>query len=332
MIDLHLHLDGSLAIEDFIYLAKKDNLTLPNDFPNCVKVPCDCRSLEEYLTRFDLPCSLMQSKENLEYVSESLVNRLYNLGYIYAEIRFASLLHTFKGLSQVEVIQSVLNGLKRGLEGKKDFDCNLIICLMENFDLKTNMESVEAAHIVNDPKIAAIDLAGPEGYQEMSYFKPCFDKAKEYGFNITIHAGEAKGNESILGAINNHAQRIGHGVHLSLDDETIKLVKDKNIYFEFCPTSNLQTTSLPRYESVPLIDFKNHGVKVTINSDNMSVSSTDVKEEFRHLYKVFKLSKEDVRYYLLNSIEASFTNNERKQKLIHLLDERIDDYYEKIVK
>ena len=81
-----------------------------------------------------------------------------------------------------------------------------------------------------------------------------------------------------------HAKRIGHGVHLDLTPENIRKVIEKRIAFEFCPTSNLQTTSLPDYKHVPLRDFDKYGILVTINSDNMTVSNTDVLKEYRHLF------------------------------------------------
>ena len=330
MIDLHLHLDGSLSEKDFLYLMNKEGLSIPDDFPSCIYVPEGCASLEGYLTRFGLPCSLMQSRENLRYVTRSLVNRLHQLGYIYAEIRFASQLHTQNGLSQVEVIKAVLEGLKEGLISKSNFNCNLIVCCMRQGDPKVNLETIDAVIEVNSEKIVAVDLAGPEAFLPSIAYKDIFKKATDAGLNVTIHAGEACGNDSILGAIEIGAKRIGHGVHLSLDKETISLVKEKKIGFEFCPTSNLQTTSLPSYEAVPLRGFKKNKIPVSINSDNMTVSDTDVIQEFRHLYQVFNLSKEEVLYYLNNSIDMAFIKDEEKEKLRFILKYKIDDFYQKI--
>ena len=331
MIDLHLHLDGSLAKEDFIYLLNKEGLPIPKDLDSSIYVPSDCPSLVDYLKRFDLPCSLMQSREYLIYVTKSLVNRLYNFGYIYAEIRFASQLHTNKGLSQKDVIEAVLEGLKEGLDGKKDFDANLILCMMTHADEKVNMETLEAVVEINNPKIVAIDLAGAEGLHPSLYYKRLFDYAKERNLNITIHAGEACGNESVMGAIDNGAKRIGHGVHLDTNDpKSLQKVMDNHIYFEFCPTSNLQTKSLPNYNAVPLKEFRKHNIPVTINSDNMTVSNADVINEFQHLYLTFNFSKDDVYYYLNNSINASFISESKKESLRVLLDKRIDDFYQEI--
>ena len=327
MIDIHLHLDGSLSEEDFKYLSKKYDISLGNDFPNNIYVPDDCPSLEEYLKRFDLPGKLLQTKEALSYVTKSLVTRLYKLGYIYAEIRFAPLLHTQKGLSQLDAAKAALEGLEIGLKQCPGFDANLILCCMRHADEKTNMETIEVANKLKGTGVVAVDLAGGEKLHPSSYFKNVFDLAKKYGLNITIHAGEATGSDEIMMALDNGAKRIGHGVHLSLDPETIKRVKDNDICFEFCPTSNLQTKSLKTYQDVPLRQFMAAGIPVTINSDNMTVSNVNAISELRTMKRVFNLSYDEVYSLLLNSIYYSFAKPETKRKLKEKLDQRYAGFY-----
>ena len=130
-------------------------------------------------------------------------------------------------------------------------------------------------------------------------------------------------------ALDNGATRIGHGVHLDLDKDAERVVKE-NICFEFCPTSNLQTKSLKTYKNVPLLEFMEKGIAVTINSDNMTVSDTDVYQEFSHLYQTFKLTKQQVKQLLTNSINYSFASSETKKKLHQLLEQKIDSFYSKI--
>ena len=330
MIDLHLHLDGSLDVKDFLYLSNKEGIALPNDFPSCIHVSKDCKSLEEYLEKFALPISLMQSRENIRFVTRSLVNRIYQLGYIYAEIRFASQLHTNKGLTQVEVIEAALEGLKQGLINKPHFDVNLIICLMRQAPEEVNKESIDAVLQVNSNKVVAIDLAGPEGYKDTKEYSSLIKYAREKGLNVTIHAGEACPNESIMSAIDIGAMRIGHGVHLSFDEKSIKKVKDNHICFEFCPTSNIQTTSLPSYDDVPLKEFRKNQIPVSINSDNMSVSNTNVIEEFKHLINTFSLSEEDVFYYIKNALDMSFIDKTKKEDLMNVLNYKFSLFYQKL--
>ena len=327
MIDLHLHLDGSLSKEDFIYLAKKEGIELGEEFPSNIYVPMDCPSLEEYLTRFDLPLLLLQTKENIEYAFSSLVNRLAELGLIYAEIRFAPLLHLQKGLTQLEVAKAAIKGMEKGLKDNPEFDANIILCCMRHASEEMNMETIEVAHKLKGTKVVAVDLAGAEAMHPSSYYSRIFDKAKAYGLNITIHAGEATDSEEIMMALDNGATRIGHGVHLSLDPQTIARVKENHICFEFCPTSNLQTKSLKTYEDVPLKKFMDNGIIVTLNSDNMTVSNTDVIQETRQMIKTFGLSEKNVKNLCKNSINFSFSDANTKNILLQRLEDKFDSYW-----
>ena len=327
MIDLHLHSDGSLSIEDCQYLAKLEGVDLGKDFPSNLYVPADCPSLEEYLTKFELPLKLLQSKKAIEYAAHSLTNRLAKMGYIYAEIRFAPLLHLEKGLTQIEVAKAALAGLEKALKDNPGFEAGLILCCMRHASLETNKETIEVAHQLKGTRIVAVDLAGAEKLHPSSYYKEVFDLAKKYQLNITIHAGEATGSDEIMMALDNGATRIGHGVHLSLDKQTIERVKKNNICFEFCPTSNLQTKSLLTYKDVPLRQFIDNGIKVTINSDNMTVSNVSAISEMGIMKKTFNLSKEEVNKLLLTSIENAFVSSNIKEKLKEKLANRIDEYY-----
>lgn len=330
MIDLHLHLDGSLNVFDCIYLAEKFDIELGDDFPLNLYVPEDCPSLEEYLTRFDLPIRLMQNKTALYLFSKTLVLQLFELGFIYAEIRFAPLLHTKEGLSQREVVQTVLNGINDALKDCPDFEANLILCCMRHAPKEVNKETIEVANEFKGTRVVAVDLAGAEKLHPSSYFKEIFDLAKHYGLNITIHAGEATGSDEIMMALDNGAKRIGHGVHLSLDEDTVRRVKKENICFEFCPTSNLQTKSLSSYKDVPLRQFMDRGIPVTINADNMTVSNVTAISEMKIMVETFNLSKEEVYGLLLNSINHSFAEEKVKKKLKEKLADRIDEFYKKL--
>ena len=331
MIDLHLHLDGSLSEQDFLYLAKKDGIDLGKQFPNNIYVPEDCPSLEVYLERFDLPLLLLQTKENIKHVTNSLVRRLDNMGYIYAEIRFAPQLHTAKGLSQMEVAQAALEGLECGLKDCKYlYDANLILCCMRHGTKEVNIETIEIANALKGTRVVAVDLAGAEALHPGIYYKEVFDLAKKYQLNITIHAGEATGSDEVMMALDNGAKRIGHGVHLRVESPDGERARKEHICFEFCPTSNLQTKSLKSYSDVPFKQFREKGIPITINSDNMTVSNTDVYQEFSHLYQTFNLSKNDVYQYLKNSIQYAFADNKVKERLLRKLDERIDKFYSQI--
>ncbi len=329
MIDLHLHLDGSLSEQDFLYLAKKEKINLGKEFPNNIYVPDNCPSLESYLERFNLPLLLLQKSENITHVTSSLVRRLFKMGYIYAEIRFAPQLHTQKGLTQLEVVHAALKGLEEGLKECPGFEANLILCCMRHGSLEVNKETVEVAYELKETRVVGVDLAGAEALHPCSYYKEVFDLAKKYELNITIHAGEATGSDEIMMAIDNGATRIGHGVHLDIKRDGGR-VQRKHICFEFCPTSNLQTKSLRSYEECPLIAFMEKEIPVTINSDNMTVSNTDVYQEYSHLYETYHLTADQIYQLLSNSIKYSFADKEAKKRLKKKLDERFETFYRQV--
>ena len=332
MIDLHLHLDGSLSVEDFKYLAKRQRVDLGKDFPKNIYVPHDCTSLEQYLERFDLPLQLLQDEFSIAYAVESLINRLHHYGYIYAEIRFAPQLHTRKGLSQDDVVLAATSGLKHALRTRPGIKANLILCCMRQADYDTNLQAIVLAQKYRNSGVVAVDLAGPEAFKTADHYKALFDEAKKRKLNIIIHAGEACGSSEVEMAVDLlGAKRIGHGVHLNLTHENVLKMTQKRITFEFCPTSNLQTTSLKSYKDVPLRQFDGYGIRVTINSDNMTVSNTDVLQEYRHLYKTFQLKIYEVRHFLQNSIDAAFISQEEKFLLTEELNKRLDSFYSKVI-
>ena len=329
MIDLHLHLDGSLSKEDFEYLARLNNVDLGKDFPDNIYVNKDCKSLNEYLERFDLPLKLLQNELSIFYATKSLILRLYKLGFIYAEIRFAPQLHTKKGMSQNNAVIAAISGLKSGLSECPGLDANLILCCMRQNSPITNMETIKLADKFRNDKVVAVDLAGPEDAHPGTYYKAIFDDAYRRKLNITIHAGEACGNEEVVTAINVlHAQRIGHGIHLNINKDNVDAILHRHISFEFCPTSNLQTKSLNDYTDLPLSDFLRFGINVTINSDNMTVSNTNVYEEFIHLMRSLKMREFEVKHLLYNSINAAFVSDKQKAELRQALDQKFAAFME----
>ncbi|MCD8204084.1 MAG: adenosine deaminase [Coprobacillus sp.] len=327
MIDLHLHLDGSLSIDEIMHLCEMNKVEPPLNLESALRVSSDCHSLSEYLTKFDFPLSLLQNRDSLIYAFYSLVKRLYKRGYLYVEIRFAPLLHTKEGLSIDEVVEAAIKGCEDALSETVNYDVNLILCCMRGATKEENIATIKAADSHRE-HIAGVDLAGDETLHSASYYQEIFDLANSLNLRITIHAGEATGSEEVTNAIKIlHARRIGHGVHLELTKENLDLVHFNNIGFEFCPTSNVQTTSLASYKDCPIKEFLQNNILVTVNCDNITVSNTHVFDEFEHLMKELDLTKDEIYQLLFNAITISYTEEPEKKWLKSMLDERFEDYY-----
>lgn len=316
--DIHLHLDGSLSPKAVIHVAKKEHIELPTcdekELVNYLEVPENCNSLNEYLKRFDLPNLVLQSKYGLRYCTLDLLKRLADDGVKYTEIRMAPQLSTAKGLSQEEVVKVLINAL---IEGEKEFGIksNLILCMMRGNNLRNkNIETVEIAQKYKSQKVVAIDLAGAEALFPNEMFDLEFALVKKYGLNLTIHAGEASGSESVESAIQFGADRIGHGIHSIEDKNVCELLKKLGICLEICPKSNLDTKTIKNYLELPIRQFMDLGIKVSINSDDMSVSNTSVKKEYETLSKL-GFNEKELRSFALNTIEASFADEATKAYL-----------------
>lgn len=316
-IDLHLHLDGAITPDIAKKLAEVQKIELPTDddkeLEKLLTVPEDCTSLNDFLKCFELPDSLMMTKEGLSEAVYLVAENIQSQGVIYAEIRFAPQLHTEKGMSQEDAVLAALEGLKR-----TDLKANLILCCMRgDGNEAANYETVELAkkYLVEDGGVTGIDIAGAEAIYPTSDYSELFAKAKEYGIPFTIHAGEADGAESVRYAIEYGAVRIGHGVRINEDKSVEELVKNKGIYLEMCPTSNRQTHAVEDMADYPLIDYLNNGIKVTLNTDDMAIEGTTLAKEYRYMEENYGLTPEQEKLMLANSIDAAFTSENVKNEL-----------------
>ncbi len=280
MIDLHLHLDGSLTPQEILSLADLSGVSLITRDHIALRsmMTFDGRgTLNDYLTKFDLPLSVMQNAEAVEYAVRALGDRLFEMGYAYAEVRFAPVLHTLKGATQNDVVQ----GAVKGLQGTK-MPLKLILCCMRGRKREENLLTVELAAQWRERGVVGVDLAGAEALYPTENYKEVFSLASKLGLNITIHAGEAAGEESVRAALDFGAKRIGHGARVK-SEELLSLIKQNDVLIECCPTSNLQTGAVHSLSKHPIKRFWEEGVAVALCSDNMTVSDTDVFREWKRV-------------------------------------------------
>ena len=314
MIDLHLHLDGSLSAGLVSRLGREQGLDLPQGeaLERLLQAPEDCRSLEEYLRCFRLPGELLQSGEALEAAARDLTQRLAAQGLLYGEIRFAPQLHTKRGLTQAQAVEAVRAGAAQGCEGSQ-LSVQLILCCMRGGE-----ETLETALRYLGQGVCAADLAGAEALYPVEAYRGLFSWAKAQGLPFTLHAGEAAGSESVWGAVKLGASRIGHGVRAGEDPALLEFLKEEGIPLELCPTSNLQTKAVPSLEAFPLKAYLRGGLCVTVNTDNMTVSHTELRRE----YSLLDLSFEEGEQLLRNSVEAAFLPPKEKEALWERLSSR----------
>ena len=308
-VELHLHLDGAVSID---LASKLTNISM-EELKEKMIAKDKCHNLSEYLTKFDFPCSIMQTKDNLTLISKDLVDRLAKQNVIYAEIRFAPMFHTNKGLTYEEVVEAVL----KGLQSNPNIKTNLILCMMRGLPKENNLKTIKVAEKYLNKGVCALDLAGAEDKYKIDDYLELFEIAKSKHIPFICHAGENGNADEVRKAINIGAKRIGHGIHAIESEEVLNLIKEKDILLEACPTSNVQTNSIDKYENHPIEELYKLGIPLSINTDNSTVSNVSLTEEYLKLSNYFNFTIDDYKKMNINSIKHSFLTKEEKETLLN---------------
>lgn len=310
-IELHFHLDGAVAIPTIAKLSGKSE----EELRKYMVAPEKCENLSDYLTRFDLPLSYMQTKENLTLISKEIVDYLESQNVIYAEIRFAPMFHTKEGLTYEEIIDAVLEGLNTNQNVKT----SLILCMMRGFPIEDSIKTLEVARKYLGYGVCAVDIAGAEDKYPLSEYVDLFKMAREKFVPFTIHAGENSSHKEVDLAISLGAKRIGHGIHSNGSLETQVKLKEKKVLLEMCPTSNVQTNAISTYDKHPIQYYLDHGIRICVNTDNKTVSDISLNEEYMKLHKTFGFTIEDFKTMNIYAAEGAFLTWDEKEELKELL-------------
>ena len=328
---LHEHLDGVLRPATVIALAHDCGYTeLPTRDPvelaRWLYQGANQGSLAKYLEGFRHTIAVTQTEEALERVAYEQAEDLSRDGVVYYETRFAPLFHTTKGLTHQQVVTAVLKGMARG---RRDFgvQSGLIICAMRNMNV--SLEMAELAVDFRERGVVGFDLAGEEGGYPPKKHVDAFHYIQRENFNITVHAGEGFGKESIWQAIQYcGAHRIGHGTRLIddiavADGRAVKLgdlaqyVLDKRIPLEVCLLSNVHTGATPTLDQHPFKILYQEKFRVTLNTDNRLMSDTSMTKEFEAAAETFGLTLDDFEKITINAMKSAFIPYGQRCDLIY---------------
>lgn len=329
---LHDHLDGGLRPQTIIELAKDIKYKkLPTNDPEELREwfhrGANKGNLVEFLQGFEHTTAVMQTREALVRIAYEMMEDMKNDGVCYVETRFAPVFHINKSLYQEDAVLAVLEGLEKG---KKDFGVGygLILCAMRN--MKNSLEVAELAVNFRDSGVVGFDLAGEEGGYPPKKHIDAFQFIQRSNFNITIHAGEAFGKESIWQAIQwCGAHRIGHATHLKEDivydrdgksivfGELAQYILDKRIPLEICLLSNLHTGAVDKLENHPFRILYDNKFRVTINTDDRLMSNTTVTNEFLVAQEYFGITFDDIEKITINAMKSAFIHYNERLKYIY---------------
>ncbi|TKB47344.1 adenosine deaminase [Ferrimonas sediminicola] len=322
-IDLHCHLDGSVRPQTIIDLARRQQLSLPSEDVEQIKslmiAPETCQNLDQYLSRFDLPLSVMQTEEAIERISFELFEDAALENVKYLEVRFGPLLHMQKGLELEQIIGSAVRGMQRA-EQQYDIRGNYILSILRTMPKDRINDVIDAGTRYLGKGVVAFDLAGSERSGFCHEFIPYAQYARDKGFRVTIHAGEQGDGQNVHDAVALlGAERIGHGIHIKGHPDAYHLVKEQSVALETCPSSNVQTKAVTSLATHPVKAFHKDGVLITINTDNRTVSNTTMTDEVRKVMAEFGLTLEEYFEIYRVSVDNAFASDQVKTELLRHL-------------
>lgn len=311
-VELHLHLDCSLSFE--VVQQLKPEVTR-EAFREAFVAPAKCTDLADYITRAIKGFELMQTKAQLRLVTLDLFRQLKADHVIYAEIRFAPLLHILEGLTPAEVVETVDAATAEGIRDT-GVEAGIILCTLRHFNAAQSMETVQLVEQFSGTHVVGFDIAADEAGFPIDAHVAAFRYAREKGIHCTAHAGEARGADSVWETLRHfHPSRIGHGVRSVEDPALLAFLRQENIHLEVCPTSNVQTNICDRVEDHPVDHIYRSGVSMSINTDARTISDVTLTSEYQLLERVFHWEAAHFIRCNLEAVNHAFISETKKEIL-----------------
>ncbi|HEJ9693251.1 adenosine deaminase [Proteus mirabilis] len=320
LTDLHRHLDGNIRPETILDLAQQHNIALPayelETLRPHVQITKNEPSLVSFLQKLDWGVAVLADLDACRRVAYENVVDVANAGIDYAELRFSPYYMAMKHQLPIEgIVEAIIDGVQSALH-TYDVEIRLIGILSRTFGENACQQELNGL-LKHQDKITALDLAGDELGFPGHLFQPHFNRARDTGWKITVHAGEAAGAESIWHAIKElGASRIGHGVKAIEDPRLMDYLAEHQIGIESCLTSNIQTSTIASLAQHPLKKFLEHGIIASLNTDDPAVEGIELKHEYTVAAPAAGLTAAQIRQAQINGLTMAFISQAERDALI----------------
>ena len=330
--ELHLHLEGSIEPLTLAELSRRHNTPLPTENNRYdvtgsgdLLTEEDARQLYSYkdfngfLMAFKSVTERLRTPEDYELATYRLMQKLRQQNVVHAEVYVSVGVVHWRG----QDFRPIFEGMERGRErGQRDFGVSLlwIFDAVRHFGPEQATEVFSLAASLRDRNVVGVGIGGDERRGPAEWFQDLYKKAAEQGLRLTAHAGETGGPESVWGALNIGAERIGHGLSITRDPELEEVLARKQIAVEVCVSSNLRTGLCASLEEHPVRRFFDGGLMVTLNTDDPAMFQTSLCREYEIAADEFDFSNDQLRELARNSFEASFLPVEKKLRFLQQID------------
>ena len=326
--ELHCHLDGSLSLPTIRQLAAMANIDLPasdEELKHHVTAPAHCENLLDYLEAFDYIRPLLQTKEALTLAAYDVAKQAALENVLYIEVRFAPELSMDQGLTVPETIDAVCEGLRKA-QDEFGIVAKALVCGMRQSDQELTSRILAEANQVTDQDFVGFDFAGDEHHYPPQTIDALIQQVKNYNRPMTLHAGECHCPANVTQSMAYGIKRNGHVTLLAYEPDLLKEFVKNGVTGELCLTSNLQTKAAATVEDFPYLKMKEAQAHISINTDNRTVSDTDLTKEYALYHQHFQTTQADFYQHNVDAIQASFASGEEKQELLSKLEKAYEDY------
>ena len=312
--ELHLHMDCSLSY-DFVRKAVPG--LSRDEYARSYRAPARCTGLPEFLARAASGVRLLQTEDSLRLAVEDLFMQLAADGLIYAEVRFAPLLHLEKGLLASRVVE-VVERAAGEMAAQTGIEVRFILCTLRHYTREQSMETARLVHDFQGSVVTALDIAGDEAGFPLDPHVPAFDYAHAHGLHCTAHAGEACGPASVWETLKLlKPTRIGHGVRSVEDGKLVEHLREKRVHLEVCPSSNVQIVpEIASWPEHPIDKLYRAGVRLNVNTDTRTLTPITLTAEYERLHEVFGWMAADFAACNRMAVEAAFVDDVTREKLL----------------
>jgi len=315
--ELHLHLEGSIEPSTLLELRQRHGM----DGASLAEVEqlYNYKDFAGFLTAFKDVTGHLRTPEDYEVITYRLMERLKAQNVLHAEV----IVSVGVCLWRKQDFSAIFEGLQRGRQrGEKDFGISLvwIFDAIRQFGAEKAQSVLDLAIRFSDRNVVGFGIGGDELAGPAEWFAGVYGRAAEHGLHLTAHAGESAGPESIWGALNLKAERIGHGLTAGQDPELIEELAESQVPIEICVTSNLRTGCCAALAQHPVRSYFDQGLMLTLNSDDPAIFATSLVAEYGLVQETFGFTDEHLRELARNSFEASFLPPEKKIEFLNMFD------------
>lgn len=317
LAELHLHLEGTVAPQTLNRLRELHGEPPFSDAELAALYAYD--DFQGFLMAFKAITDHLRTPADYELITYEMLRELAAAGVLHAEVYFSAGIVFWRGYDLEPIFEAVERGRARG---ERDFGVSLLWLFdaVRQFGPEAARQVAEAACRYREHNVAGFGIGGDERRAPPELFRDVYAWARDRGLRLTAHAGESAGPESVWGALNLGAERIGHALTAGHDADLTRALIERQVPLEICLTSNLRTGCCPALDQHPLGRYFDHGAFVTLSTDDPALFGTTLPAEYTLARTAFNFSPDQLRELARNSFEASFLPAEKKVKFLNLLD------------